>query len=153
MIRILLTCFSGILLAAAIFTSWENSENLTPAELKLARGGDPSYNTKNVFCDEESGVYSGCAAAGGSCAQCGNHTSPFTPSKVIVVDYTRPVNGGQQEGQEAQDCGTIWMGSCVTDATSPSGFRCDLDNTQNVCTIGIFSAVSQQGGIGPGTGN
>ena len=116
MIRILLNCFSGILLVSAIFTFWEHSENLTFAELKMARGGDPSYNTKNVFCDQEAGVYSGCASAGGSCAQCGKGPVTFNHLKVDLVDYTNPLNGGQQEGQEAQDCGTIFYGSCVNDA-------------------------------------
>jgi hypothetical protein len=54
-----------------------------------------------------------------------------------MVDFLNNPNpqhlGGQEFKSGVQDCGNLWMGSCVADPNAPGGFWCDMSDVGVEC--------------------
>jgi len=127
---------------------------LTPHELASARGGNMEDAKCQSRCDEEAGLLIECTEEGADCQQCGylDQNEDFQASTADVLGEPGSEgcgsSGGYTEEAGSQDCGTIWDGTCVVDAGSPTGFKCDMMDTELVCTEGIQPVVEQTPGPG-----
>ncbi len=108
------------------------------------RGGDKMQGKGSGYCDKLSGVYTGCTAKGAACTQCSPAGDQNNSSKADTLSPDGPKGAtGFMEGQNPQDCGVIYSGTCVVNPNSPSGFTCDGMNTADVCTLGVLEIVAQ----------
>ena len=140
------------LVDATIFPS-----NPTLSELNLACGGDPALGKMSVNCEIVTGAYVGCTSVDGFCRQCSTEgeDGSLSPTMADSLDQNSPKGAtGYMTDQSFQDCGNYYDGTCVVDATSPTGFKCSSDDTKNSCSEGEHSVVPQPGpGLTENPGN
>ncbi len=115
---------------------------LSPAEMNALRGGNGQTGKWTTSCASHVGVYLGCTKVGGPCTQCANadeEGDPVTTDADYLNNASLPDHpGGMEEKSTFQDCGNIWRGTCATDPTSPTGFKCEASDTGSLCSIGVF---------------
>jgi len=140
-------CFLlGLSLAFAPLISSSRTGDPTPSELSIARGGNPGIGKKSLDCDKAGGQYVGCTVVNGNCQQCGktNDDGTFTTTGADFFDFDPPEGEtGSQYGTGRQDCGELYMGLCVADSSSPTGFNCVLAALNIKCT-GNYSTIVPQ---------
>jgi hypothetical protein len=114
-------------------------------ELYGSRGGESKDAKCKKRCDAEAGIGVGCSTSGAACTVCG-HTNQLTYAHVIGNPGDPGCGqGGFELDDESEDCGTIWDGICVWNA-SQGQWICQAVNTQTVCTNGIMKVQPQEAG-------
>jgi len=134
-------------LATGLVEQTKRGASLGPGQMIALRGGGAQAAKCNGYCDQITGVYSGCTQDGGACTQCittdalGNVTD--AKADYLGQAGTPCGSGGFKEAQQTQDCGNIAYGTCVVAPTSPSGFQCRRSDSGRVCSQGVFVIVRQ----------
>jgi hypothetical protein len=142
-IHCLLAAALTFVLALWLVEQTKAGTSLSPREMIASRGGSAFDAKCNGRCDDLSGLYVGCTQVGDSCTQCANAQGVTTYADYIDMVGVCGGLGGYQYGQQAQNCGDIWSGTCISDPNSPTGFTCQYVDTMNVCTNGLFNVVPQ----------
>lgn len=136
----------GLVLAFAPLVLMSRTDAPTSSDLSIARGGNPGLGKASVQCDREFGSYSACTFANDDCQQClkDNGDGTFSPYMADKLDRDAPKNGqGYQNGNGHQDCGNTFFGTCSEDPTSPTGFKCNGEETFNKCITYISTVMPQ----------
>lgn len=130
---------------ATSFLVGHADRGLSRGEMNALRGGSPQGAKHEGWCDVEAGVYVGCKNAEPSsiCFQCAHPDEQGAAKADVIGDPDVDHPGGYEHKQDSQDCGTRWMGYCVADSSSPTGFACVATNTGLVCTHGVFVVGKQ----------
>jgi len=135
------------LMFAFLPVAMSRQNDVSPAELTIARGGNPADGKGSADCEDITGVYVGCKRRQDTCVGCVTgqvvNGEPVL-STADTLDPTAPKGAtGFMEGQNSQDCGDIYMGTCVDDRQSPTGFSCVGKDMNTVCSQGVLEIVPQ----------
>jgi hypothetical protein len=156
---------STSIIAALSLGLWHGSTaRRTQVELKsemlsLLRGGDQGATEMDKRCDmiDLTPIYVGCVSANSPCLQCGD----FDPEGAFKPGMGKGIMGapgsGSREwgtGTQSVGCGHRWLGYCVSDPSSPTGFSCVLTTQSFACvTSRDTRAQTFNGDDPPGSGN
>lgn len=134
----------------ATFVSRPDGSRLSARDLSEARGGDTKNSKCPKKCDENAGQYVECTNVGATCRFCFIEVEgePTRPGGSVLgnpgqegCDSTK---GWRLDSPNTYDCGTLAVGTCAADSSSPTGFRCDGVDTGVACsTTGMIKVEPQ----------
>ncbi len=125
-------------------------QTLSPRTLRLSFGSDKTSAKCQNHCAILSGNYVACEKVNGYCRQCGDEEmhQAFGYTTGTPNDPNCGSSGGfQKDTSGGQNCGMVFVGMCVADPSSPTGFACEGANTNMSCHVsfGIIEQTKQGG--------